>query len=159
VASIGSVGDTFDNAQAEGLMGLYKTELVGHEGTWRGVENLELAHPELGGALVQREPAAPRHRPRFAGGVRSRPPRRNRGAGRPSTATQLSDGRVVDSAGHVTVDHSSQVPGLIATRAADASFAPDQLEILDSSQPASCSPGTSTSTTSGSSVTRPAAPP
>ena len=43
LASIGSVGDSYDNAQAESLIGLYKTELVRHEGPWRGVEDLELA--------------------------------------------------------------------------------------------------------------------
>jgi putative transposase len=43
VASIGSVGDSYDNAMAESVIGLYKTELVRHEGPWRGVDDLELA--------------------------------------------------------------------------------------------------------------------
>jgi putative transposase len=43
VASIGSVGDSFDNAMAESVIGLYKTECVRHEGPWRGVDDLELA--------------------------------------------------------------------------------------------------------------------
>lgn len=43
VASIGSVGDSYDNAQAESLIGLYKTECTKHEGPWRGVDDLELA--------------------------------------------------------------------------------------------------------------------
>jgi putative transposase len=43
LASIGSVGDSYDNSQAESLIGLYKTELVRHEGPWRGVDDLELA--------------------------------------------------------------------------------------------------------------------
>jgi putative transposase len=43
VASIGSVGDSFDNALAESVIGLYKTECVRHEGPWRGVDDLELA--------------------------------------------------------------------------------------------------------------------
>ncbi len=42
LASIGTVGDSYDNAQAETLIGLYKAELVFHEGPWRGVEDLEL---------------------------------------------------------------------------------------------------------------------
>ncbi len=42
VASIGTVGDSYDNAQAESLIGLYKAELVRHEGPWRGVDDLEL---------------------------------------------------------------------------------------------------------------------
>lgn len=42
VASIGTVGDSYDNAQAESLIGLYKLECVRHEGPWRGVDDLEL---------------------------------------------------------------------------------------------------------------------
>jgi putative transposase len=43
VASIGSVGDSYDNALAESTIGLYKTELVRREGPWRSVDDLELA--------------------------------------------------------------------------------------------------------------------
>jgi putative transposase len=43
VASIGSVGDSYDNAQIESLIGLYKLECVHLEGPWRGVDDLELA--------------------------------------------------------------------------------------------------------------------
>jgi putative transposase len=43
VASIGTVGDSYDNAQAESLIGLYKTECVRPDGPWRGVDHLELA--------------------------------------------------------------------------------------------------------------------
>jgi putative transposase len=43
VASIGSVGDSYDNAQAESLIGLYKTECTRPDGPWRNVEDLELA--------------------------------------------------------------------------------------------------------------------
>jgi len=43
VASIGSVGDSYDNALAESVIGLYKTECVRHDGPWRGVDDLELA--------------------------------------------------------------------------------------------------------------------
>lgn len=42
VASIGSVGDSFDNAMAESVIGLYKTECVRLDGPWRTVEDLEL---------------------------------------------------------------------------------------------------------------------
>jgi putative transposase len=34
--SVGSVGDSFDNAMAESIIGLYKTELVHNRGPWRG---------------------------------------------------------------------------------------------------------------------------
>lgn len=43
LASIGSVGDSYDNALAESLIGLYKTELVWFDGPWHTVEQLELA--------------------------------------------------------------------------------------------------------------------
>ena len=42
VSSVGSRGDC-DNALAETIIGLYKTELVRHRGPWRGLEDLELA--------------------------------------------------------------------------------------------------------------------
>ena len=43
VASIGSVGDSYDNALAESLIGLYKAECVRPDGPWRGVDDLEFA--------------------------------------------------------------------------------------------------------------------
>ena len=43
VASVGSRGDSYDNALAETIIGLYKTELVRNRGPWRGLDDLELA--------------------------------------------------------------------------------------------------------------------
>ena len=43
LASIGSVGDSYDNALAESVIGLYKTECVRRDGPFRSVEDLELA--------------------------------------------------------------------------------------------------------------------
>lgn len=43
IASIGTVGDSYDNAMAETIIGLYKTECVKHDGPFRTVEDLELA--------------------------------------------------------------------------------------------------------------------
>ena len=45
VPSIGSVGDSYDNALAETVNGLYKTELIRgpDQGPWRTVEDVELA--------------------------------------------------------------------------------------------------------------------
>ncbi len=42
-ASVGSKGDSYDNALAESFNGLYKAELIYHEGPWRGVEDVEWA--------------------------------------------------------------------------------------------------------------------
>jgi putative transposase len=41
--SVGSRGDSYDNALAEATIGLYKTELVKRKGPWRTPEQLELA--------------------------------------------------------------------------------------------------------------------
>lgn len=43
VRSVGSRGDSYDNALAESVNGLYKAELVYRRGPWRGIEDLELA--------------------------------------------------------------------------------------------------------------------
>jgi putative transposase len=41
--SVGSVGDSYDNALAESVNGLYKTELIRRRGPWRTFDELELA--------------------------------------------------------------------------------------------------------------------
>jgi len=43
VGSVGSKGDSYDNALAETVNGLYKTELIRQRGPWRTVEDVELA--------------------------------------------------------------------------------------------------------------------
>jgi putative transposase len=43
VTSVGSRGDSYDNALAETVMGLYKTELIRRRGPWRTAEQVELA--------------------------------------------------------------------------------------------------------------------
>jgi putative transposase len=43
VASVGSRGDSYDNALAEAVNGLYKAELIGRQGPWRTAEQVELA--------------------------------------------------------------------------------------------------------------------
>jgi putative transposase len=43
VASVGSRGDSYDNALAETVNGLYKAELIRRQGPWRGSEQVELA--------------------------------------------------------------------------------------------------------------------
>ena len=43
VTSVGSRGDSYDNAMAESVIGLYKTELIRRKGPWRGLDDLELA--------------------------------------------------------------------------------------------------------------------
>ena len=43
VASVGSRGDSYDNALAETINGLYKSELIFNRGPWCTVEKVELA--------------------------------------------------------------------------------------------------------------------
>lgn len=66
VNSVGSKGDSYDNALAETVNGLYKTELINRRGPWRGAEHVELAtgewvdwwnHRRLHSAADNRPPA------------------------------------------------------------------------------------------------------
>jgi putative transposase len=41
--SVGSVGDSYDNALAESINGLYKTEVIRRRGPWRSLETVEFA--------------------------------------------------------------------------------------------------------------------
>jgi putative transposase len=41
--SVGSRGDSYDNALAETVIGLYKAELIYKRGPWRGLEDVEIA--------------------------------------------------------------------------------------------------------------------
>jgi putative transposase len=43
VASVGSKGDSYDNALAESFNGLYKWELIHRHGPWRGLDDVEFA--------------------------------------------------------------------------------------------------------------------
>ena len=43
VTSVGSRGDSYDNAMAESFHGLYKTELIHKDGPWRGLDDVEYA--------------------------------------------------------------------------------------------------------------------
>ena len=43
VTSVGSKGDSYDNALAETVNGLYKTELIRAQGPWRTADQVELA--------------------------------------------------------------------------------------------------------------------
>ena len=43
VASVGSRGDSYDNAMAEAFNSLYKWELIYPQGPWRGLDDVEFA--------------------------------------------------------------------------------------------------------------------
>ena len=40
---MGSVGDSYDNALAESVNALYKTEVIRRRGPWRSVDDVEMA--------------------------------------------------------------------------------------------------------------------
>jgi putative transposase len=42
-SSVGSVGDSYDNALAESINGLYKTEVIRKRGPWRNIDAVEFA--------------------------------------------------------------------------------------------------------------------
>ena len=42
-ASVGNVGDSYDNALAETINGLYKTEVIRKRGPWRNADEVEYA--------------------------------------------------------------------------------------------------------------------
>ncbi|MGP5073802.1 integrase core domain-containing protein [Arthrobacter rhombi] len=46
VASVGSKGDSYDNAMAEALNSLFKAELVRNKGPWQDINDLEVAVAE-----------------------------------------------------------------------------------------------------------------
>lgn len=41
--SVGSTGDSYDNAFAESVIGLYKTEVIHRRGPWKGIDEVEFA--------------------------------------------------------------------------------------------------------------------
>lgn len=66
VASVGSRGDSYDNALAETTVGLYKAEPIHPRGPWTGVSDLSIAtleyvdwfnHHRLDGAIRMIPPA------------------------------------------------------------------------------------------------------
>lgn len=46
VASVGSKGDSYDNAMAEAFNSLFKAELIRNRGPWKGIDDLEIAVAE-----------------------------------------------------------------------------------------------------------------
>lgn len=70
VASVGSEGDSYDNAMAEAFNSLFKAELIRNKGPWAGINDLEVAvaeyidwfnHRRLHGELGYIRPSKPRH--------------------------------------------------------------------------------------------------
>jgi hypothetical protein len=67
--AIGSVEDTYDNALAESVIELHKTEVIARQGPWRGLDPGGV--PDAGlGVLVQASAADLDHRIPSPGGLR-----------------------------------------------------------------------------------------
>src|SRR5690606_35887689 len=58
-ASVGSSGDSYDNALAETIIGLYKAEVIHHLGPWRGATDVEIATLEWVHWFNHRRPLEP----------------------------------------------------------------------------------------------------
>ena len=54
--STGAVGSSYDNALAESVIGLYKTELIKPRRPWKSVDDLEIATAEWVDWFNQRRP-------------------------------------------------------------------------------------------------------
>ncbi|GAA1465412.1 integrase core domain-containing protein [Nocardiopsis exhalans] len=46
VASVGTTGDSYDNALAEAFNSLFKAELIRNRGPWKGLDEVEIAVAE-----------------------------------------------------------------------------------------------------------------
>jgi transposase InsO family protein len=57
--SVGSVGDSYDNALAETINGLFKVEVIHRRGSWRDAEAVEFATLEWGAGFNNRRLLAP----------------------------------------------------------------------------------------------------
>ena len=72
VTSVGSRGDSYDNALAETIIGLYKTELIRRRGPWKGIDQVEYATLEWVDWFTHRRLLEGADRPPPAGRVRGR---------------------------------------------------------------------------------------
>ena len=88
--SVGSTGDSYDNALAETVIGLFKTEEIYRRGPWQGLEDVEFATLEWVAWYNGQPPARPA-RLRAAGRVRA-------GLSRPSGGPSRHGGSHVTSA-------------------------------------------------------------
>ena len=73
MASVGSKGDSYDNALAEAFNSLFKAELIRNKGPWTGINDVEIAVAEYVDWFNQRRLHG-ETRPRPTRRARSRPP-------------------------------------------------------------------------------------
>jgi len=59
--SVGTTGDSYDNALAESIIGLYKTEVIHRQGPWKSIDPVEyatlewVAYMDVGGRAMQEQ--------------------------------------------------------------------------------------------------------
>ena len=68
--SVGSRGDAYDNALAETIIGLFKTEVIRRRGPWRHIDAVDRIRHARVGRLVQHPAVTGTDRLHPAGGVR-----------------------------------------------------------------------------------------
>jgi DNA-binding transcriptional LysR family regulator len=90
VPSVGSVGDSYDNALAETINGLYKAEVIWRRGPWRTLGAVEFATLERVGCFNSRRPLEPigKHSAGRSGSRLLCEPRRARSTRRPTRTIQ-----------------------------------------------------------------------
>lgn len=82
IPSVGTVGDSFDNALAESIIGLYKTEVIRHQGPWETIRGVEAATGQWAGWYNEK---------RLMGPVGNRPPAEYEQAWRDGTLDREQD--------------------------------------------------------------------
>ena len=117
VPSVGSRGDSYDNALAESINGLYKTELIRTPRPLARPRRRRARHPGVG-RLVQPPPPARSHRQHPAGRVRGHLPRSTTRATLPDSKPSLRKPGAVHSVGESSglIIRRSQVQVLPAPR-------------------------------------------
>ena len=78
VPSVGSVGDSYDNALAETINGLYKAEAIHRRGPWRSLEAVEYATLEVPESTLDDIAATLAEADASSDGQQPRQPRANR---------------------------------------------------------------------------------
>jgi len=115
----GSVGDAYDNSLAESQIGLYKSELIHHEGPWRDVDQVEAATASWCFGSTPNAPTAPSTTSHPSRSSNSTTLATNRSREPADTSKTLS-GHAGASHDHPSAAHRSHCP----TRVGEISVAP-----------------------------------
>jgi putative transposase len=91
IPSVGTVGDSYDNALAESIIGLYKTEVISHQGPWETIAAVEAATGQWAGWYNEK---------RLMGPIGNRPPAEYEQAWRDGALDLEQEGGDEEGGGH-----------------------------------------------------------